>query len=498
MLISTMIVSKKCLMIRNLRGNWSLRLLYEFFTRSNFEFCFGFIDLSHKEYFPPAKKAPIIFNSKKREKIQSKIFFNNSLPKVLLKEIIKFSQLHKSGIYSVGDFFLCFKLLANSNSDNLFKFSKDGIPYGQFISTCLISKYGIKHVEINKICFLDNLLLFLRFVNSFRKINNLVKTHNYSQIVLINGRDVVGAAAHLVGYINCIEIVCLENGISKSILPKYSCWNGNMHHWMVKQKASENIMLSKEINKMNLVESREFLNSQYGLKSKWWGQNKIEALPNFLLNKEYFTFYVASETESTTFPTSITKGLDHDQFDQSKILKKWYEYYRDLEVYFVIRLHPHPRVSNRSVAYDNFFKTICKDWNRTYIFDSQSPINSYSLAENAKCNFVFRSSIGPELSSRGVPIYYVAPQSWTSQCPDKLLTNEAAFLKVANDLERPQKFNSKDFETYANYLKFHSTDFKSFEFEVEYVDNKRKKIIKTFLRGKELDIPRFKFINSRN
>ena len=66
--------SPNCLLVRNLRGNWSIRLIYEYKLRNVNNTKFSYIDLSNLEYFPPGKSSPTLVPSRIREKIISRIF----------------------------------------------------------------------------------------------------------------------------------------------------------------------------------------------------------------------------------------------------------------------------------------------------------------------------------------------------------------------------------------------------------------------------------------
>jgi len=492
------------LLIRNLRGNWSLRLLYEYVHRNIKDGPFGFLDLSFREVFPPVKSAPILFNSKLREKIKSRLFFKNPLPDRIIEEICKNSLKHNHARYTLSDVILTCKILTKSNSEKLLNFSENNIPIGRFVHTCLISKYGIRHFKVGKIFFLRNFILIIRFINSFNLISALIQNHNYSKIILINGRDVVGSAAHLVAFLHSIEVVSLENGLTKSGIPKFSLWNGNMHHWRVKQYYASKIIKSSNHKLMNFEQSKLFLQNNYGLKAKWWHKTRFDPIPETLLREKYLCFFLASETEHTNSPinsNNICEKNYYDEFDQTEILTFWYEVFRKLDFYLVVRLHPYAKLTSQSKRYDRYFLNLCKKWEKTIVISSQEKINSYELASHAKCNFVYRSSIGPELSSRNKPVYYMAPQSWTIGNPNKLLIQPEDFIDLIKNpnfyIEEFTKPIYTDVITYGNYLKFHSSNFQSLTFELSGFNSENKKLV-TYLEGTQLDLPKTKYIKVRN
>ena len=258
-----------CLLVRNLRGNWSIRLIYEYKSRHIDNTKFSYIDLSNMEYFPPGKSSPILVSSKIREKIISRIFFSNPLPAVLEKEIIKNAQLVTKDKFKIRYLILILELLKIRNSSDLVNYQFEGIPFGRFLHTPLIAKFGIKHFELNRF---KQIKLVYRFVFGFYRINQLLANNNYNKIVLINGRDVIGASAQLSAYVNKVNVVCLEESLAKSETPKYSQWNGNMHHWKIRKKAMDSAV-QKYSSSYNINDSQNYFENNFGLISKFWRQS---------------------------------------------------------------------------------------------------------------------------------------------------------------------------------------------------------------------------------
>lgn len=86
----------RALLLRNLRGNWSLRLLNEYLFRNFNKLVFDYIDLTNIEYFPPYKPAPIIICSRFREICLSHLLFQNPSSKHLRQNILDNADLRNA------------------------------------------------------------------------------------------------------------------------------------------------------------------------------------------------------------------------------------------------------------------------------------------------------------------------------------------------------------------------------------------------------------------
>jgi hypothetical protein len=279
-------ITNKNLLVRNLRGNWSLRLLFEFSYRNRNSSTSGYLDISKKEYFPPFKCAPLILNSVIREKILSEFFFYNPTSRIIKNKILAEARKHKVTSLRYYDYKTLFNLLRSKNSDDLANFDINGIPYGKFVHTTLIAKYGVKHFKISLIDSARNTILFYRFLVGFRTIYNLILDFNYSQIILINGRDAVGTGAQLAAYLHNINIVCLENNVNTSDHPKYSEWLGNMHHWKIREAGFKDSLL-KSNAKFSSEDAKNFLSTRFGTHSKFWANSQPDETMLKSLNSKH-------------------------------------------------------------------------------------------------------------------------------------------------------------------------------------------------------------------
>ena len=487
---------RRYLLIRNIRGNWTIRLLYEFMYRNSDQAKFGYLNLISYEFFPPSKPAPTIIKSNFREKLISKLFFENALP-AALESLLLISCLHhnitKRKLFAIR---IVFFLLKNNSSTKLQEAYLHGIPFGKFIHTTLIAKYGITHFNIRPIIFLSNIRLFYRFAIGFITTNSIMNLNSYSHVVLINGRDATGVGAQLAAYLNKIEVICLENSLDKSDAPRYACWNGNMHHWKVKEHEMENTLRGSNLTP-DLA--HEYILSKLGLKSRWWAGQEIKGIPKYISDRKYICFFTTSEKETTTCPAGNSGFNFFDSYDQTKILETIYQNIVKTEFLLVIRLHPN--FTNSKIAKNelNFFKNLTKNWTNSIIIENNDSSNSYDLAKNAHLNFIYRSSIGAELSCMGIQAFHTAPTFWSKLCPDKLMeTSEkisVLLLKKGNNVS--PKIN--DYFGFANYYKNHGKKFESLEFESKGFDvkNKRSRKYITFLNKIELDKPKFKWYQFR-
>ena len=484
------------LLIRNIRGNWSMRLLYEFMYRNLDEGKFGYLNLISYEFFPPSKPAPTILKSNFREKLISKLFFENALPATLESSLLTNCLHHnitKRRLFAIRIVFL---LLRNNSSTKLQEAHLRGIPFGKFVHTTLIAKYGIKHFNIRPIRFLTNARLFYRFAIGFISTNSAINLHNYSHVVLINGRDATGVGAQLAAYINKIEVICTENPLHKSDHPQYACWNGNMHHWKVREHEMENTLRSSNLT-TDLA--HEYILEKFSLKSHLWDGQEIKGIPKYLSNRKYVCFFTTSEKETTTCPAGNSRFNFFDSYDQTKILETIYQNIVKTEFLLVIRLHPN--FTNSKIARNelNFFKNLTKNWTNLIIIENNDSTNSYDLAKNAHLNFIYRSSIGAELSCMGIQAFHTAPTFWSKLCPDKLVeTSEkisTLLLKKGNNVS--PKIN--DYFGFADFYKNHGKKFESLEFESKGFDvkNKRSRKYITFFKKIELDKPKFNWYQFR-
>jgi hypothetical protein len=486
----------KTLLIRNLRGNWSMRLLYEFFMRNKEQMSFGYLDTSHMEYFPPFRHAPLLINSKIREKIISAIFFKNPLPDTLRKLILSDSKLHKTSKLSLYDIRVVFELLKQNNSARLQNYCKNNVPYGKFIHTTLIAKYGVKHFTIPKLQYLNNLILFCRFMQSYRTMELLLSKNFYTCVTLINGRDAAGVGVQLACNLKGVSIVCLENGLTTKSHPSFSQWEGNMHHWNVRENAIRNTFNSYSMN-FSLNDAEQLLISKYGTASKFWTKDPNDNFLQLLAPKSFVTFFTTSEKETTTCPSGtkyLTPSNQFDQFDQTESLIKVYNATKELGLHLVLRLHPN--FSNNDIANNEFkyFKNLTKSWENTTLIPNYDAANSYKIAELAVANFSFRSTISVELSLLGINCFHTAMNAWSFSCLDKVKIGHDEILdSIKSSIEKVSKMSNNDVYVFSCYMSNHGSKFLSLEFVIDSHSG-----FQTFVYGNRIDIPRFNFYRIRN
>ena len=486
----------KVLLVRNLRGNWSYRLLNEFMHRNLNLFEFNFIDLSKKEYFPPFKRAPIFFGSRLRELVKSYFFYRNATAVIIRANILKSAKIKWYSILKISDLIVIYQLFTRSDSQEVTTFHKSGIPFGKFIHTTLIAKYGVKHFSMGFFKRLDNLLLFYRFMIGYRTHNNLILKNNYSKIVLINGRDAVGVGAQLAAYLNEIDIVCLENSINNSKIPLYSEWTGNMHHWMVRQSAYKKCLSINE-DSFTLDDSKKILKEKFGLNSRHWQISKHKSSYNtFDLNKlkqkQFIVFFTTTEKESTTCPQGVKNHNVFDTFDQTEALKNVYQAGSLLGLSLVIRIHPNFSENTYAKNEMNYFLNLSKNWKDTVVIANNDLANSYELSKKALANFTFRSSISAELSIQGINCYATAPTGWNYMSNEEIKYNVDDILDVIINNKNSQ-INERNYYALGCYYANFSSKFKAIKFKLD-----DKGAIFCTKDTTFLDMPRFHFVKYRN
>jgi hypothetical protein len=485
-------ITNKNLLVRNLRGNWSLRLLFEYFYRNRASATSGYLEISKKEYFPPYKRAPIILNSVIRENLISKFFFHNPTSRVIKDNILVEARKHKVVRLEYTDYKTLFNLLRCKNSNDLTNFDINGIPYGKFIHTTLIAKYGVKHFKISLNDSARNTILFYRFLLGFRTIHNLIRDFEYSQIILINGRDAVGTGAQLAAYLSNINIVCLENNVNTSDHPKYSEWNGNMHHWKIREAAFKDSLL-KSNGKFSSEDAENFLATRFGTHSKFWANTEPDETRLKSLNsKRFVAFFTTSEKETTTCPTGIKNFNEFDKFDQTESLINVYEAARELDLDLIVRLHPN--FSNSKIARNElaYFLSLTNKWNNTTVISNSDPTNSYKLASLAIVNFSFRSSISAELSLLGINCFQTAYNGWSFTSPEKVKIKRKEILHA---MQNYKTYTTTQSDSYALacYQCTFSSEFLSLKGVNQNLTN-----YSNYIDGKELDIPKYNFYKIRD
>ena len=492
--------SFNCLLIRNLRGNWAIRLIYEYKLQNINDTEFNYIDLSNMEYFPPGKSSPVLVNSKIREKIISKIFFFNPLPTILEKEIMKNTKLVTKSRFKIIYIKPILDLLAIKNSSNLENYRFRGIPFGKFLHTPFIAKFGVKHFELNQFQQIRQMKLVYRFVISFYKINHLLETNKYNKIVLINGRDVVGASAQLSAYVNKVNVICLEESLIKSETPKFSQWMGNMHHWKIRKKALD-ITVQKYSSSYHLNDAQSYFENNFGLNSKFWRQSVPVDPAKEFEETGYVCFFTSSEKETTTFPTGDILANEFDFSDQVECLKIVHEVANQLGFKLIIRMHPNFSGTKLVNKEYKFFHNLTKNWANSILISNSDYTNSYKLAEKAKFNFIFRSTLGLEFSFRDIPVYHLAPTFWSEYAIEKFVSTkqEVEEILAGNKLYNNQIKIHSDYHIFALYNTFQGQNFKNVSFAKndKIFNSKHQSKYLTVLNGIELDKPRFRFFTWR-
>jgi hypothetical protein len=483
------------LLVRNIRGNWSIRLLHEYFYRRKNEGHFYYLNMINLEVFPPHRYAPWIISSSAREWIVSKFFFKNPLPDRLVSSLIK-SGVEKISYrwkLSTKSFLVIWRLFSCKNASDLDALNYRAVLYGRFLHTTLIAKYGTKHFELTFYKHFVNIPIYLRYFSAYERINKLISDLKISRIVLINGRDAVGVAAQLAAYTHNVAIFTLERGFGLSEVPLYGEWRGNMHHWRVRE--DELIKTMESHKDFEMARGREFISQKYGGDSKWWkiGDNRDTDL--FTLPSRYATFFTTSERETTCCPTGIPLNNLFDEFDQIEQLRRVYASAQLAQVHLVIRMHPNFTGSTSAANELAYFKELVGGWNNVTLIPNTSNFDSYQLIKDSICVFTFRSSLSAELSLAGVQCIQTASTAWTKLSDGQpIIETEDMVHLISGDI--PIKNTaSNDWYGFAAYNSLHGREFESIQVTA---DPRTKTRIIHVLNGTSLDLPRFKFKLARN
>ena len=175
-----------------------------------------------------------------------------------------------------------------------------------------------------------------------------------TKIVLVNGRDIVGVAAQLCGFLKHVPIVTLEAGFGEASVPLYGEWNGNMHHWRVRQNE-----LSKTVARFPDYEGAdEFIKKKYGHGSRWWKIGSTISSSKIDLPDNFVCFFTTSERESTCCPTGNPADNFFDEFDQVTQLLKVYKFAKSRNLPLIIRIHPNFSNSKSAKNELRFFENL--------------------------------------------------------------------------------------------------------------------------------------------
>jgi hypothetical protein len=485
------------LLIRNLRGNWSARFLHEYVFRHKEGANLYFLNLIKFEVFPPHKSAPTLFNANFRESVSSTIWFKNPFPRAI-KASLKANAVSFSSIpigLDINAIKLILTLFKVKNSNELDDFLYKGVPYGKFLHTTLIAKYGVKHFNLKIHDHLGNLRTYWRYFICFKIIRKKIIDLSITKIVLINGRDIAGVAAQLCAYLHAVSVVTLEAGFGDSPFPLYGEWNGNMHHWKVRQnELSSTLEKYPDFNGAN-----EFILKKYGTGSRWWKIGNSISNVSVTLPDDFVCFFTTSERESTCCPTGDPLNNLFDEYDQVEQLEKVRKFAKSKGLSLVVRVHPN---FSNSVSANNelkFFTELTSSWENTTIIANNSNLNSYKLAEMASYIFTFRSSLSAEFSRLGVRCLQTAPTAWSHFSESFVKITEEEIMLVTSESENKNSRSTPDWVAFATYNSLHGKEFESLCFKAVAPHGKQEMgIVLDVLNGTELDIPRFKKVISRN
>ena len=482
------------LLVRNIRSNWSCRLLFEFFTRNLQSSTFSYINLIKFEDFPPYKPSSLFLRSNIIEIFNSHFLYRNSSSKVLINKIRLNNLEYRAKYLSKSFFIVLFKLSLKKNSKEIFQIRYKNVEFGRFFQTVIVSKYGVKWPEFSNLDLLRNLPMVFKFLASYHSIDNILRDKKYSHVVLINGRDVVGVGAQLAAFNNGVEVVCLESGLAKGLsVHQYAEWYGNMHHWRIRQNKLQEIFTPSSPTFTNL-ESVEFIKN-YMFHPKFWSTTKPSRVPKDLLDRNFICFFTTSEKETTTCPTGSVIGNDFDEFDQIRCLKMVHSVAQKLKMPLVIRLHPNFTSSKQAKNEKKYFADLIKNWDDVIMISNDNATNSYELAYSAHTNFTFRSSISAVLSLQDIDVYFTAPSFWSYLCPDKLTLSETEIEKVILNKSSHSGY-AIDSQGWANYYLNNGSKFTAFE--LDYVTGTKGQRLVYSLGTMILDIPKYKFLRTRN
>jgi len=488
---------EKTLLIRNLRGNWSTRFLHEYVFRHKEAASLYFLNLIKFEVFPPHKSSPTLLNANIRERISSTIWFKNPFPNAIEE------SLKKNGVcfirVSIGMNLKVLKLISAlfevKNSNELDDFGIKGIPYGKFLHTTLIAKYGIKHFDLRLRDHLLNLRIYWRYFACIKIVNKEIMNLGITKIVIINGRDIAGVAAQLCAYLHRVSIVTLEAGFGEASVPLYGEWNGNMHHWKVRQdELSGTVARNPDFNGAN-----EFILKRYGSGSRWWNIGNSISNNSITLPDDFVCFFTTSERESTCCPTGNPLDNFFDKYDQVEQLEKVRKFAISKGLSLVVRVHPNFSNSTSAKNELKFFMDLTASWQETTVVPNNSNLNSYELAEIASYIFTFRSSLSAEFSRLGIRCVQTAPTAWSHFSDLSVKITESEIISLAIEPEGQESHSTKDWVAFATYNSLHGKEFESLSFKVVAPTAKQETgIVLDVLNGTTLDIPRFKRVLGRN
>ena len=124
-----------------------------------------------------------------------------------------------------------------------------------------------------------------------------------------------------------------------------------------------------------------------------------------------------------------------------------------LSKFYTVIIRQHPNMVNKSrinyLREIEIMKNLQRNFSDLIIFDSNSSINSYTLAKNSKAVIVWNSTIGLEASALGIRVYHLAPTYYDKIADVRYIDD---FEKINNLLNLDWKVDSTKALRYFSYL----------------------------------------------
>jgi len=240
----------------------------------------------------------------------------------------------------------------------------------------------------------------LQFQKIYSLVNRIIQDRQPNRVVTVNGRFLVDCAAVLAAKSQAVEYLVLESDSenrmyyaefktnSQSPIESQAnilkVWDHGSHG--IERDKAERIGLGyiQDKSKFKSIPGRQDLD--FSIKHNL--ENSIVLFPT----SDYeFSVFESENSESPNFT------------DQSSAFSAAVSIAKSLGLTAIVRVHPHARGSQVSIAEDSIWNKFAQEHEITFV-SSTSSISSYFLAERAKVSVVHASSIGAEIAFNGLPV----------------------------------------------------------------------------------------------
>jgi hypothetical protein len=288
-----------------------------------------------------------------------------------------------------------------------------GVHVGEVLLTQLFELYGTSRIELEDLR-LNDLIKELDFIN--RILSSIINIPHFllqftSELVVFNGRKTISAL--------CVQLA-RERGIKTRISERAS---SSQKYLVYDVSPHTNSEWWDNINKFRLRVAKKLvpidneLVSNY-IKQKSAGFDPINSVkwrdymdplkPIDLPSKSYVVFFSVSTAEKSPVPEFDTIAGFSNQFTALDAL---IHEASELGIHVVIRRHPNSIGKDGVDRETTFWKLYKQNLNLTYIGPLET-IDSYKLAKGAVSCFTWRSTIGFDTLSLGIPTYSLGPSKW--------------------------------------------------------------------------------------